>query len=390
MTNKIQINNLVKLETKGLWHCFKYITSPLYRSQYKTDRYREQKTLNDLILKGNLLEETSLISRTDSKGRIIYANNKFLEVAGYTLKECIGKDHSLVNSKFHSTKFWQDMYRTTVKERKIWHHPCIVNKNKQGELYFVKSWIQAEFDLNDKLIGFISIRHDITDLIIQQKETEQKNAYLEHAAKILRHDMHSGINTYIPRGVSSLKRRLTKDKIEELRIGAPIRLINDGLIHTQKVYKGVYEFTNLVKPNVKLNKEVKNLGKILRDYLRITSYSKNVIINNLPDENVNESLFCTACDNLIRNGLKYNDSDTKVVKIYFDKSNESIIIEDNGRGITQDQFEELRKPYIRNKNQIESGSGLGLNICCAILEEHGFKVSCEKLKKGTKFKIKLR
>lgn len=202
--------------------------------------------------------------------------------------------------------------------------------------------------------------------------------------------MHSGINTYIPRGVSSLKRRLTKDKIEELRIGAPIRLINDGLIHTQKVYKGVYEFTNLVKPNVKLNKEVKNLGKILRDYLRITSYSKNVIINNLPDENVNESLFCTACDNLIRNGLKYNDSDTKVVKIYFDKSNESIIIEDNGRGITQDQFEELRKPYIRNKNQIESGSGLGLNICCAILEEHGFKVSCEKLKKGTKFKIKLR
>ena len=39
-------------------------------------------------------------------------------------------------------------------------------------------------------------------------EIEKKNTYLEHAAKILRHDMHSGINTYMPRGLSSLERRL--------------------------------------------------------------------------------------------------------------------------------------------------------------------------------------
>jgi hypothetical protein len=40
-------------------------------------------------------------------------------------------------------------------------------------------------------------------------ELEKKNTYLEHAAKILRHDMHSGINTYIPRGISSLEKRIT-------------------------------------------------------------------------------------------------------------------------------------------------------------------------------------
>ena len=46
------------------------------------------------------------------------------------------------------------------------------------------------------------------------KEVEKKNTYLEHAAKILRHDMHSGINTYIPRGVSSLERRLRPEDIQ--------------------------------------------------------------------------------------------------------------------------------------------------------------------------------
>jgi len=336
-----------------------------------------------------LLEETSLISKADAQGKITYANEKFLEVAGYSLEECLGQDHNIVNSGVHGKEFWRDMYSTVVKDRKIWYHPCVININKKGELYFVKSWIKGEFKDN-KLFGYISIRHDITDLIVQQQEIEKKNAYLEHAAKILRHDMHSGINTYIPRGVSSLKRRLVDDKIEELRIGAPLRMIEEGLMHTQKVYRGVYEFTNLVKPDAKLNREVKNIGSILDEYLSKTSYYRSVIIEDLPDESVNESLFCTACDNLIRNGLKYNDSDTKLVKIYFDKSNESIIIEDNGRGINQEQFEELRKPYVRNDKEKESGSGLGLNICCAILEEHGFRVSCEKLEQGTKFKIQLR
>jgi signal transduction histidine kinase len=93
-------------------------------------------------------------------------------------------------------------------------------------------------------------------------------------------------------------------------------------------------------------------------------------------------------DNLIRNGLKYNDSDTKFVKIYSDENN--IYIQDNGRGITQQDFDYLRKPYVRKEGQTESGTGLGLNICVAILEEHGFNITCEKNEIGTKVKIKIK
>ncbi len=38
----------------------------------------------------------------------------------------------------------------------------------------------------------------------------------------------------------------------------------------------------------------------------------------------------------------------------------------------------------------EGGTGLGLNICIAILNEHGFKITCEKNDIGTKMKIKLK
>ena len=57
--------------------------------------------------------------------------------------------------------------------------------------------------------------------------------------------------------------------------------------------------------------------------------------------------------------------------------------------LAKKEFEKLSEPYTRKEDQKESGSGLGLNICIAILTEHGFTVSCEKNKIGTKMKIKL-
>ena len=227
-----------------------------------------------------------------------------------------------------------------------------------------------------------------------RKELGDKNVYLEHAAKIIRHDMHSGINTYIPRGIKSLKRRLTDEQIKELKIASPLKLVEDGLHHARKVYSGVYEFTNLFKENAQMSKTECNIKEILEDYLKLTAYKNQVIIDdNLPTGLlVNEALFCTAIDNLIRNGLKYNDSPTKWVKIYHEgnyHNGSHICIEDNGRGLTMNEFIELSKPYVRKEGQKESGTGLGLNICISILKEHGFSVWAEKQKQGTKIKIKI-
>ena len=68
-----------------------------------------------------------------------------------------------------------------------------------------------------------------------------------------------------------------------------------------------------------------DLRQILIDYLGSTSYISQVAIDYLPTIEVNQALFCTAIDNLIRNGLKYNDSDTKWIKIY--KEDKYICIE---------------------------------------------------------------
>ena len=476
-------------------------------------RLSEQMVEND-----KFLDSSAIISVADSKGKIIYVNQRFTDVSGYSLEEVIGKDHNIVNSGTHTKEFWADMYKTVIVDKGIWNDVC-TNRTKDGSLYYVDTFIKAKFH-NNKLVGFSSIRQDLTELkrkeieisnrmnainrsnaviefdldgkirfandsflnllgytqdevvgkhhslfaedgvkdmkeykefwkslregkffrgeIIrrkkdgtliylqatynpilgndgkpyrvmkiatdvtesfnQQMEIEKKNTYLEHAAKILRHDMHSGINTYMPRGLSSLERRLSEDQIKELKLEAPLKMIKEGLRHTQKVYKGVYEFTNLVKKDVVLNRTECNLKDILEDYLSATAYRSQVIIEDLGTLDVNEALFCTSIDNLIRNGLKYNDSLSKSIKIYLSTERKKfglrktfICIEDNGRGMSQEDFEYMSRPYTRKEGQQETGTGLGLNICTAILKEHGFSITSEKMKEGgTKIKIKIK
>lgn len=390
----ICIESYTKRKWKSVEVNFSQILSSIYSFAYSIKQ--TNRLSNDLFEVDKFIDFSALVSKADSKGKITYVNKKFEDVSGWKLEEVIGKDHKIVNSGTHPKEFWNEMYKKVIKEKEIWNS-IVTNKTKKGEIYWVDSFIKGEFDEDGKLTGFMSIRYDISDVIRKNKEIENKNTYLEHASKIIRHDMHSGINTYIPRGLSSLERRLTSEDIEKLKIESPLKMIKEGLIHTQKVYKGVYEFTNLVKKDAVLNKQKHNIKNILDSYLSSTSYKSQVIIDDIGEFDVNESLFCTAIDNLIRNGLKYNDSETKFVKLFLERERIStrkiglnLIIQDNGRGMTQEEFENLSKPYVRKEGQKESGSGLGLNICAAILQEHGFKMSCEKNEIGTKMKIKLK
>jgi signal transduction histidine kinase len=217
----------------------------------------------------------------------------------------------------------------------------------------------------------------------QLKSISKKNTYLEHAAKIIRHDMHSGINTYIPRGLNSLEKRLTDEDIKNLKLELPIKMIKEGLSHTQKVYKNVYEFTNLVKTKVVFEKTKVNVKEILDKYLLSTTYSKDVVVDELVELKVNEILFCSAIDALIKNGMKYNNNEDKKVKIYMEE--DSIVVEDNGVGLSENKFKK-----ILDKDMISEEDGLGLNICSTILNEHGFQLSCEEIETGTKMKIKIK
>jgi len=360
---------------------------PFFYVVYDFIRTTKLKEAN-IDLQLNAIDKSNLVVMLDMDGYILSANKKFCNTMMCTEKELKYKQHKRMVSKEYADsleyhEFWERLKRG---ESITGEFERIAKDGTSRWLFGNYTPIQSSDGSYNKVLKIatdITLQHESEVLV------NQKNSYLEHAAKILRHDMHSGINTYMPRGLSSLQRRLSEEKIKELKIDAPLRMLAEGLKHTQKVYAGVKEFTNLVKEDAQLDMKECNLSEILRNYLSSTSYVSQVKIDRLPFTQVNEPLFCTAIDNLIRNGLKYNDSSTKMVKIYMENDS-TICVEDNGRGITNEEFIELSKPYTRKEGQKEGGSGLGLNICIAILKEHGFKITAEKLDSGTKLKIKLK
>jgi signal transduction histidine kinase len=237
------------------------------------------------------------------------------------------------------------------------------------------SWLTKSFELNSFILEKVKV----------EEELLQKNVFLEYASKLIRHDMHSGINTYIPRGLQGLIKKLPEKVIREYKLNLQIKLLEEGLSHTKKVYDRVKNFTDLVKEESQLKKEIFDLKKELEEYFSKMPTSSFIEIENLAEVNGNKVLICSAIENFVVNGLNYNKSKDKLVKIYM-KDSKTISIEDNGIGMTVDEFEGYRKPY----HGIEtSGLGFGINISSSILIMHGFKFYCEEKEGGTIINISI-
>ncbi len=68
-----------------------------------------------------------------------------------------------------------------------------------------------------------------------------------------------------------------------------------------------------------------------------------------------------------------------------------MIVEDEGKNISDELLENLKKPFIRGENtKLIKGTGLGLTIVATIAEQHGGNLTFEKSKMGTRAKLMIK
>ncbi|MBE0515146.1 EAL domain-containing protein [Sulfurimonas sp.] len=117
------------------------------------------------------IDSSAILSRVDKYGNITYANDKFLEISGYSLDELVGKSQSAMGqceaAKEESGDVWQE-----VSSGKIWHG-IIRNKTKSGKDFWAKTTIVPIKDLNNEIIEYLVIKFDITEIVEQRKEFER-------------------------------------------------------------------------------------------------------------------------------------------------------------------------------------------------------------------------
>ena len=138
-------------------------------SSLKLTELELNKTLS--FLKGYHLamDESSIVTKSDLKGNITYANDNFCEVSGYTKEEVIGKPHSIVRHPDSSVKIFMELWET-IKSKKVWKG-VLLNKGKVND-YWVDIVIVPILDDNDEIIEYIAIRHDITKIVKQQQKLD--------------------------------------------------------------------------------------------------------------------------------------------------------------------------------------------------------------------------
>jgi len=109
----------------------------------------------------NLIDKNVITSSTDINGKIIKVSEAFCKITGYDKDELLGKNHNIVRHEDTKNELYRDLWNT-IKSKRTWKGE-IKNKKKDGTFYWVEAIINPNLDKNNNIIGYTSIRQDITD-----------------------------------------------------------------------------------------------------------------------------------------------------------------------------------------------------------------------------------
>jgi aerotaxis receptor len=119
-----------------------------------------------------LKDDDFLVSQTDEKGIIMFANDDFCKIAGYSIDELIGKPHNIVRHTDMPKVAFKNLWET-VKRDEIWDG-YVKNKTKDGGFYWVYATVYPKYDPVTKSKIYISCRRKPSSSEIQEAQTLYK------------------------------------------------------------------------------------------------------------------------------------------------------------------------------------------------------------------------
>jgi two-component system sensor histidine kinase/response regulator len=343
------------------------------------------------------LDQHSIVAITDIKGTIIFVNQRFCDISGYTEKELLGQNHRILNSGKQDKSFWVDMFRTISKGYVF--HGEICNKAKDGQEYWVDTTIVPFFGDDKASSRYISIRTDITktkltEYALQEaKESAEagslaKSEFLANMSHEIRTPMNGVIgmtNLLLTTPLNENQHtfaKTVKDSAESLLL-----IIND-ILDFSKVEAGMLEMEILEF----------DMNLVMNDFGRSISFRAHEKGLELicPAEIIQHKWFNAdpgrirqILNNLVGNAIKFTHTGEVAVHYHVLQQTElrsQLLIEvvDTGIGLSDEQQKGLFKRFTQadgSTTRRYGGTGLGLAICKQLVELMGGEIGV-KSKEG--------
>ncbi|RXJ86814.1 HD domain-containing phosphohydrolase [Arcobacter sp. CECT 8985] len=173
-----------------------YITKPinlriLVESFYDVSKSivleKENKEIyNTLSQYKDIVDERSIIIKTDSNGIITYVNEPFVKISGYSKEEIIGHNFNIIRHEDVNSEYFSNLWHTIKDEKKLWQGE-IKNQSKDKVTFYLDTIIKPILDLDGNIVEYISLSTDITDLV-------QTREYFKNQTQKTALDLKDSIN----------------------------------------------------------------------------------------------------------------------------------------------------------------------------------------------------
>ena len=138
---------------------------------------------DELKVRTDIMNVTSIVSEADLKGDIVSINDKFIEVSKYSKEELLGKPHNTTRHPDMSKETFKKVW-STIGHGEIFRG-VIKNRAKDGNPYYVDAVIAPILGKNGKPRKYLGVRYDITKVELERQDATGQLAAISKAQAVI-------------------------------------------------------------------------------------------------------------------------------------------------------------------------------------------------------------